>query len=141
MKATKIFFNGEQFDICDNLQDMIQNSLDSRAPDKCLVKKITVGDNYVQIPIIRIPNKYYESIEGFISLGDAMILLVPLTGDSKAWITLGKHNHSRNLMKYLVPISEIVNGYNTIMRRNNKLLDMEIIDYYDEITFTLIFKK
>ena len=45
MKATTIFFNGEQFNISDDLQDLIQKSLDSRAPNKCIVKRVTVGDS------------------------------------------------------------------------------------------------
>lgn len=140
MKAKKVFFNGEQFDICDNLQELIQNSLDSRAPNKCIVKRITVGDYFVEIPIIRIPQKHYKVAEGCISLGDAMMLSGTSNKIAETWFSYCSPQ-CRNLMKYQLPISEIVDGYNMMMKRNNKLLDMEVIAYYDEITFTLIFKK
>ena len=140
MKATKILFNGEQFNISDDLQDLIQKSLDSRAQNKCIVKRVTVGDCYVEIPIIRIPNEYYKVEEGYIALGDAMMFLGPVNKISETWISRCSPR-CRNLMKYSLPITDIVDGYNKIMKRNNKLLDMDVMDYYDEITFTLIFKN
>lgn len=139
MKATKILFNGDILNISANLKDNLQKSLDKCIPGAFVVKNVTVVDNVVSVTIERKCKRYYKASDGLMTLDDAIIFTGALNKGSDKKIPLGLHPFA-DLFNYMLHPEDLIDGYNNIMKRNNKLLDMKVESNENEVTYILTFK-
>ena len=139
MKAKKLLFNGVIFDIDDSLKANIQKSFDECIPGAIIVNDITIMDKEISVKIERRCNRFYEASEGLITLDDAAIFSGVLNKGSNKKIPLGLHPYA-DIYNYMLHPEDIVNHYNEIMKRNNKLIELKVESNEMGVTYKLTFK-
>lgn len=121
MKAKQILFNGDKFDINDNLHESIQKSLDKSFAGAFIVKGVTVDESNstVEISIDWSCKDHYVSQPDCLSLAEAALFCGKLNKDGIK-IPMPIHPYA-SLFSYSFLVEDFVMEYNHIMKRNNKL--------------------
>lgn len=135
MKANKILFNGDKFDINDNLSHSIQRSLDKSIAGAFIVKEVTVdqANSTVEISIDWNCNDHYVSKPDCLSLSEAYLFCGKLNKDG-VQIPIPIHPYG-SLFSYNFSSEDLIDEYNVVMKRNNKLQGLSAVSTPNNVTY------